>query len=156
MIRLLWGENMKSINVEKLVLEYMGNNVLEEVKEDFIKAVVHFIINENNCSKYDAMRIKYRFNKIEDNEVLDYIKLCSTYGYVIYRSVIFNLVEENEKSKCCEAIINISNIITKYVTMEIDEEDLHSEMEAAISNLYISDNCNKIVLDKFKDCKFIF
>lgn len=147
---------MRNINIEKLILDYVQNNVMEEVKESFINAVVHFIINENNCSKYDLMRIKYRFDKIEDNEVLDYIKLCSTYGYIIYRSVIFNLVEENMKSKCCEAIINISNIMTKYVIMEIDEEDLRNDMEVAISNLYISDNCNKIILDKFRNCKFRF
>lgn len=147
---------MKNINIEKLILDYVENNIMEDVKESFINAIVHFIINENNCSKYDLMRIKYRFNKIDDNKVLDYIKLSSIYGYIIYRSVIFNLVEESMKSKCCQAIINISNIITKYVTMEIDEEELYSNMEIAISNLYISDNCNKIVLDKFKNYEFIF
>lgn len=147
---------MKNTNIEELILNYVENNITEEVKEDFINAAVHFIVNEESFNKYDSMRIKYRFKKIESNEVLDYIKLCSTYGYIIYRSVVFGLVEESEKSKCCEAIIEISNEITKYLTMEHDEEDLHKNMEVAISNLYISNSCNIIVLDRFKDCKFNF
>ena len=147
---------MKNTNIEELIINYVESNITEEVKEDFINAAVHFIINEENFSKYDSMRIKYRFKKIESNDVLDYIKLCSTYGYIIYRSVVFGLVEDNEKSKCCEAIIEISNEITKYLTMESDESDLHKNMELAISNLYISNECNNIVLEKFKYCKFDF
>lgn len=147
---------MKNTNIERLILNYVESNITEEVKEDFINAAVHFIINEENFSKYDSMRIKYRFKKIESNDVLDYIKLCSIYGYIIYRSVVFGLVEDNEKSRCCEVIIELSNEITKYLTMESDESDLHKNVELAISKLYISDKCNNIVLDKFKDCKFDF
>lgn len=147
---------MKNINMEKLILDYVRNNITEKIKNHFINAAVHFIINEDNCSQYDIMRIKYRFKKIESNEVLDYIKLCSTYGYIIYRSVAFNLVDEGMKSKCCEVIMEISNEITKYVTMEIDEEELRNKMELAISKLYISDKCNEIVLEKFKECEFKF
>lgn len=142
--------------MENLILDYVQNNITEEVKEHFINAAVHFIINENSCSQYDIMRIRYRFKKIKSNEVLDYIKLCSTYGYIIYRSVAFNLVNEDMKSKCCEVIMEISNEVTKYVTMEIDEEELHNKMELAISKLYISDKCNEIVLEKFRKCQFEF
>ena len=46
--------------------------------------------------------------------------------------------------------------MTKHLTIENDEEDLHKNMEVAISNLYISNSYNIIVLDKFKDCKFNF
>lgn len=147
---------MENTNIEKLILDYVENNIPEDIKEEFINSVVHFIINEENFSKYDSMRVKYRFKKIESNEVLDYIKLCSVYGYVIYRSVVLGLIEERDKSKCCEVIIEISNEITKYLTMESDEEDLHKNMELTISKLYISNQCNNTVLDKFKDCKFYF
>lgn len=147
---------MKNISMENLILDYVQNNITEELKEEFINAAVHFIVDEDSCSKYDVMRIKYRFKKIESNEVLDYIKLCSTYGYIIYRSVVFNLVDEEMKSKCCEVIMEISNEVTKYGTMEIDEEELHNKMELAISKLYISDRCNEFVLEKFKKCQFEF
>lgn len=143
---------MKNVKMEKLILEYVKNNITEEVKEDFINAAVHFIVNEDSCSKYDIMRIKYRFKKIKSNEIIDYIKLCSTYVYIIYRSVVFNLVEESMKSRCCEVIMEISNEITKYVTMESDELELHKNMELEVSKLCISDKCNAVVLEKFKDC----
>ena len=115
-----------------------------------------FTINQDNCSHYDIMRIKYRFKKIESNEVVNYIKLCSTYVYIIYRSLLLDLVEESIKSKCCEALIEISNEMTKYVIMEIDEDQLRKKMELAISNLYISESCNNIALEKLKGCEFKF
>ena len=142
--------------MEQLILNYVENNITEEIKEEFINAAIHFIINEDNCSKADIMRIKYRFKKIKSQEILDYLKLCSTYGYIIYRSVILNLIEESMKSRCCEVIIEISNELTKYVTMESDEDQLHKNIELAISKLYISEGCNKVALEKFKTCNFNF
>ena len=114
--------------MEQLILNYVENNITEEVKQEFINAAIHFIINEDNCSQADIMRIKYRFKKIKSKEILDYLKLCSTYGYIIYRSVILNLIEDNMKSKCCEVIMEISNELTKYVTMESDEDQLHKNI----------------------------
>ena len=142
--------------MEQLILNYVENNITEEIKEEFINAAIHFIINEDNCSQTDIMRIKYRFKKIKSQGILDYLKLCSIYGYIIYRSVILNLIEDSMKSKCCEVIMEISNQLTKYVTMESDEDELHKNIELAISKLYISDNCNKVVLEKFKTCNFNF
>ena len=60
------------------------------------------------------------------------------------------------KSKCCEVIMEISNELTKYVTMESDEDQLHKNIELAISKLYISEGCNKVALEIFKTCNFNF
>lgn len=147
---------MQNSNIEKLVIEYLENNVVESIKEEFLNAAIHFIINEVVCSKEDILRTKYRLKKIEANEVIDYIKLSVAYGYILYRAVVFNLVEEKSKSSCCEAFLNISNEITKFITMEVDEEDLYKNIKLAISSLYISDECNNKVLEKFKGYSIVF
>lgn len=147
---------MQNSNIEKLVIEYLENNVLESIKEEFLNAAIHFIINEDVCSKEDILRTKYRLKKIKSNEVIDYIKLSVTYGYILYRVLVFNLVDEKIKSSCCEAFLNISNEITKFITMEIDEEDLYKNIKLAISSLYISDDCNNKVLEKFRGCSIVF
>lgn len=147
---------MQNSNIEKLIIEYLENNVVENIKEEFLNAAIHFIINEDVCSKEDILRTKYRLKKIKSNEVIDYIKLSVTYGYILYRTLIFNLVDENSKSSCCEAFLNISNEITKFITMEIDEDDLYKNIKLAISSLYISDDCNNKVLEKFRGCSIVF
>ncbi|WP_370831230.1 hypothetical protein [Clostridium sp.] len=147
---------MQNSNIEKLVIEYLENNVVESIKEDFLNAAIHFIINEEICSKEDILRTKYRLKKIKSNEVIDYIKLSVTYGYILYRALVFNLVDEKSKSSCCEAFLNISNEITKFITMEIDEEDLYRNIKLAISSLYIGDDCNNKVLEKFRGCSIVF
>ena len=147
---------MQNSNIEKLVIDYLENNVVESIKEEFLNAAIHFIINEEVCSKEDILRTKYRFKKIKSNEVIDYIKLSVTYGYILYRALVFNLVDEKSKSSCCEAFLNISNEITKFITMEIDEEDLYRNIKLAISSLYIGDDCNNKVLEKFRGCSIVF
>lgn len=147
---------MQNSNIEKLVIDYLENNVVESIKEEFLNAAIHFIINEEVCSKEDILRTKYRLKKIKSNEVIDYIKLSVTYGYILYRALVFNLVDEKSKSSCCEAFLNISNEITKFITMEIDEEDLYRNIKLAISSLYIGDDCNNKVLEKFRGCSIVF
>ena len=102
------------------------------------------------------MRIKYRFKKIKSNDVMNYVKIGVTYGYILYRAVLFDLVAEELKSKCCEVLIKISSEITKFVTMESDEEELFMNVRIIISNLYISDKCNNKVLSKFDGCKILY
>ena len=105
---------MQNSNIEKLVIEYLENNVVENIKEEFLNAAIHFIINEEVCSKEDILRTKYRLKKIKSNEV------------------------------------------TKFITMEIDEEDLYKNIKLAISSLYIGDDCNNKVLEKFRGCSIVF
>ena len=57
--------------MEQLILNYVENNITEEIKEEFINAAIHFIINEDNCSQTDIMRIKYRFKKVKSQGILD-------------------------------------------------------------------------------------
>lgn len=147
---------MKKENIEKLILEYVEKNIVDDIKVEFINSAIHFIINEENCSKYDIMRIKYRLNKLNSKEVLDFLKLSATYGYIIYRSLIFNLVEDNDVNKCCEAIINISNEMTKFVTMENNEADLYISIKTAIDKLNINSKCNDLVLSKLNNVSISF
>ena len=41
---------MQNSNIEKLVIDYLENNVVESIKEEFLNAAIHFIINEEVCS----------------------------------------------------------------------------------------------------------
>lgn len=66
------------------------------------------------------------------------------------------LVDEKSRSSYCEAFLKISNEITKFITMEIDEDDLYKNIKLAISSLYISDDCNNKVLEKFRGCSIVF
>ena len=65
-------------------------------------------------------------------------------------SVVEASRKEEEKSICCEAVLSISNEITRYVTMEDDENELYSKMKKAINNLDISTRCEELVINKFE------
>ena len=147
---------MKNTNIEELIIDYIDNNITENIKEEFLNAAIHFVVNEELCSREDITRIKYRFKKIKSNDVMNYVKIGVTYGYILYRAVLFDLVAEELKSKCCEVLIKISSEITKFVTMESDEEELFMSVRIIISNLYISDKCNNKVLSKFDGCKILY
>lgn len=147
---------MRNTNVEELVVDYVENNITENIKEEFLNAAIHFIVNENLCSREDIMRIKYRFKKVESKDVIDFVKLGVTYGYILYRSVLLNLTTEEIKSKCCQALIEISNEVTKFVTMANDDEELFSGVKVAINKLGISDKCNSKVLSKFAECNILY
>lgn len=147
---------MEKRNIEELVIDYIDNNITENIKEDFLNAAIHFVVNEELCSREDIMRIKYRFKKIKSNDVMDYVKLGVTYGYILYRAVLFHLVDEEFKSKYCEVLMKISSEVTKFVTMESDEEELFTNIRLAISNLYISDECNSKVVSKFNGCEIVY
>ncbi len=52
---------------------------------------------------------------------------------VIYFIEYWYLIDRENKSKSCESFFNISNEITKFVTMKIDEEGLYKNIKLAIS-----------------------
>lgn len=52
---------------------------------------------------------------------------------VIYFIEYWYLIDRENKSKSCESFFNISNEITKFVTMEIDEEGLYKNIKLAKS-----------------------
>ena len=99
------------------------------------------------------MRIKYRLKKICSNKVMDCLKLSSVYGYSIYRAVALNLLDDDEKVKCCNSLINISNEFTKYLTMEDNEEELYETMNQSVRELNIDKDCDDLIINKFKDSR---
>ena len=48
---------------------------------------------------------------------------------VIYFIEYWYLIDRENKSKSCESFFNISNEITKFVTMKIDEEGLYKNIK---------------------------
>lgn len=119
---------MKNESINKIIINYTTNNIREDIREEFLNSAIHFIVNEELCSKEDIMKIRYRFKKIKSNNVIDYIKIGITYGYVFYRIVIFNLVDE----------------------------ELFNGIKLVISNLNITNECNKKVLQKFEKCSILY
>ena len=49
---------MRNTNVEELVVDYVENNITENIKEEFLNAAIHFIVNENLCDS-----VKFRMKK---------------------------------------------------------------------------------------------
>ena len=142
---------MNTKNVDVLIKDYIQNNITDDIKDEFMNAAIHFMINEDECSDYDLMRIKYRLKKIHSKDVFDCLKLTSVYGYVIYRTIIYKLISEEEKTECCQALINMSNEFTRYLTMEDNESDLYNTVDKALESLNIDKASNELIINKFKD-----
>lgn len=133
--------------IEEIVINYLKEKVTEVLRDEFVNAAIHFNINENVCTIYDSMRIEYMLNKIDSEEIMDYIELCSTYGYIIYRAVQNKEFEPDDRIEALQVVLEISNIITSYVTMRIDENQLYKKLNYSIEKLELSDDCNEKVLE---------
>ena len=70
-----------------LVVDYLNKKVTSDIKDEFINASVHFNVNNDIYNKYSSVEIEYMLSKIQDENIIDYVELCSVYGY-IYLSII--------------------------------------------------------------------
>ena len=144
-------ERIITNDIEEIIINYIEESVTEEIRDEFINAAIHFVINEELFKEFDLMRIKYKIEKIDKQEVTDCLKLSAIYGYIIYRTVVLKLVNEELQSKCGEVFLEISKVVTDYLTMKTDEEELFSEVEAFMNKLGISSECNKFVLERIEN-----
>lgn len=144
-------ERIITNDIEEIIINYIEESVTEEIRDEFINAAIHFVINEELFKEFDLMRIKYKIEKIDKQEVTDCLKLSAIYGYIIYRTVVLKLVNEELQSKCCEVFLEISKIVTDYLTMKTDEEELFTEVEAFMNKLGVSSECNKFVLERIEN-----
>ncbi|MDU3351937.1 MAG: hypothetical protein E7E72_17755, partial [Clostridium sp.] len=67
--------------IYRLVLNYLDEKVTSDLKDEFINASLHFNINNDIYKEYSPVQIECMINKISSEEIIDYVELCSVYGY---------------------------------------------------------------------------
>ena len=90
--------------IYKLVLNYLNKKVTVDLKDEFINASVHFNINNDIYKKYSSVEIEYMLSTIGDNNIIDYIELCSVRRYKLYRSIENNELEEENRIEALQRI----------------------------------------------------
>ena len=71
----------------KLAANYLNEKLTSELKDEFVNAAVHFNINNDIYKKYSSVQIEYMISRISKDKIIDYIELCSVYGYILYREI---------------------------------------------------------------------
>lgn len=111
--------------LDVIVNDFMNKNVSEETKHDFIIAAIHFNINLNACSEYDLMRIDHKAKELAHVERNELLTTASIYSYILFRAINRNEVPQEEVLNVKESLIEISTIITDYMTYRIDENTMN-------------------------------
>lgn len=130
----------------KLASDYLNKKLGSEIKDEFINAAVHFNINNDIYKKYSSVQIEYMISRITKDEIIDYIELCSVYGYILYREIENNNLEENDRIESLQVILEISSSISNYLRGIINEEELSKNLLNVMSILNLSDEENKNII----------
>jgi len=111
-----------------LVLDYLNNKVTGDLKDEFINASVHFNINNDIYKKYSSVEIEYMFSTIADSNILDYVELCSVCGYILYRLIEHNELNNEDRIEALQIVLEISNDISNYLRGALQEEELYEKL----------------------------
>ena len=111
-----------------IVLDYLNKKVTSDLKDEFVNASVHFNINNDIYNKYSSVEIEYMLSKISDNNVIDYVELCSVCGYVLYRLIENNELNNEDRIEALQIILEISNDISNYLRGAIEVEELYERL----------------------------
>ncbi|MBE6052772.1 MAG: hypothetical protein E7212_02490 [Clostridium sartagoforme] len=114
--------------IYSIVLDYLKNKVNSNLKDEFINASVHFNINNDIYIKYSSVEIEYMLSTISDNNVIDYVELCSVCGYILYRLIESNKLNNEDRIEALQIVLEISNNICNYLRGIIEEEELQEKL----------------------------
>lgn len=117
-----------NVIIYRLVLNYLDKKVTSDLKDEFINASLHFNINNDIYKKYSPVQIECMINKISSEEIVDYVELCSVYGYILYRAVEQNELNSEDRIEILQIVLEISNSITSYLRNIIDENELFEKL----------------------------
>lgn len=134
--------------MEQIIINYVNENITDELRERFINAAIHFIIDEEFCSDSDIKKINLIKNKRKTQEFDQWLKLSATYGYIIYRAIAMELIDDEEQIEYCQLLLKLSRQVSNYITMEITEETLVEDVKSIIEKFGITKKCNEFVLEK--------
>ena len=136
--------------IYKLVLNYLNKKVTVDLKDEFINASVHFNINNDIYKKHSSVEIEYMLSTIGDNNIIDYIELCSVCGYILYRSIENNELEEENRIEALQRILEISNSISSYLRGYLNEEELYKTLLRVTEKFNLSKKEVEILIANLK------
>lgn len=132
--------------IYKLASDYLNQKLSDEIKDEFVNAAVHFNVNNDIYKKYSSVQIEYMLSIISSDKTIDYIELCSVYGYILYREIENNNLEENDRIEALQVILEISSSISNYLRGLINEEELNEKLLNVMNILNLSDEENKNII----------
>ncbi len=119
----------------RVLFDYLNKKVTSDLKDEFINASVHFNINNDIYNKYSSVEIEYMLSKISDTIIIDYVELCSVCGYILYRLIENNELNNEDRIEALQIILEISNDISNYFRGVIQEEELYEKLVQLTSKL---------------------
>ena len=119
----------------RVLFDYLNKKVTSDLKDEFINASVHFNINNDIYNKYSSVEIEYMLSKISDTIVIDYVELCSVCGYILYRLIENNELNNEDRIEALQIILEISNDISNYFRGVIQEDELYEKLVQLTSKL---------------------
>lgn len=140
---------MTSMYIDEMLLNYLGENLKDDLgeggNEKLIEKAVRFNINECIYTKFDFIRIDYGLKLVATEEVMKLIEIYSLYSYLLYRAVETQEPSKEIRVETLRKVIDISNIITSYINMKCDGEELKKALHTILEELNLSQCCiNKI------------
>ena len=133
--------------IYSIVLDYLNKKVTSDLKDEFINASVHFNINNDIYNKYSSVEIEYMLSKISDSIVIDYVELCSVCGYVLYRLIENNELNNEDRIEALQIILEISNDISNYLRGIIKVEELYERLLQVTTKLGLTELESKKLID---------
>ncbi len=132
--------------IYSIVLDYLNKKVTSDLKDEFINASVHFNINNDIYNKYSSVEIEYMLSTISDNNITDYVELCSVCGYVLYRLIENNELNNEDRIEALQIILEISNDISNYLRGAIEVEELYERLLEVTRKLGLTElESNKLI-----------
>lgn len=129
--------------IYNIVLDYLNKKVTSNLKDEFINASVHFNINNDIYKKYSSVEIEYMLSTISDNSVTDYLELCSVCGYILYRLIEHDELDNEDRIEALQIVLEISNNISNYLRGLIQEEELYRKLLQVTSKLKLTNEESK-------------
>lgn len=135
-----------NVIIYRLVLNYLNTKVTNNLKDEFINASLHFNINNDIYKKYSPVQIEYMISKISSDEIIDYVELCSVYGYILYRAIEQDELNEEERIEGLQIVLEISNSITSYLRNLIGENELFDKLLNVTEKLNLTKDQNEKII----------
>ncbi|MBS5938722.1 hypothetical protein E5347_13910 [Clostridium sartagoforme] len=130
-----------------LVVDYLNGKVTSDIKDEFINASVHFNVNNDIYNKYSSVEIEYMLSKIEDENIIDYVELCSVYGYILYRTIENGNLKDDDRIEALQIVLEISNSISGFLRASLNEKELYEKLIKVTKKLKLTEKQNKEILD---------
>lgn len=132
--------------IYRLVLNYLDEKVTIDLKDEFINASLHFNINNDIYKEYSPVQIECMINKISSEEIIDYVELCSVYGYILCRAIEQNKLNSEDRIEVLQIALEISNSITNYLRGTINENELFGKLLNTTKKLNLTKEQNEKVI----------